>query len=167
MDDDRADWVRRRGFAARRVVMPSSGVESWKADPVALLIQFLVAFGVAAGRHAPLRIEASHHYPNEFCVLVGGSGKGRKGSSWDHVEALAAAADPDFVAARLASGLSSGEGLIAEVRDPLDDADKTAPADKRLLVLEPEFAQVMKVLAREGNTLSPVVRTVGTQAHIA
>ena len=25
-------------------------------------------------------------------------------------------------------------------------------------VLEPEFAQVMKVLAREGNTLSPVVR---------
>jgi hypothetical protein len=25
-------------------------------------------------------------------------------------------------------------------------------------VIEPEFAQVMKVLAREGNTLSPVVR---------
>ena len=56
------------------------------------------------------------------------------------------------------SGLSSGEGLIAEVRDPLDHNDTTAPTDKRLLVLEPEFAQVMKVLAREGNTLSPVVR---------
>jgi hypothetical protein len=42
-------------------------------------------------------------------------------------------------------------------------ADTAAPADKRLLVLEPEFAQVMKVLAREGNTLSPVVRTNGTQ----
>lgn len=57
-----------------------------EADPIALLIQQLVAFGVAAGRHAHLRIEASHHYPNEFCVLVGASGKGRKGSSWDHVE---------------------------------------------------------------------------------
>ena len=56
------------------------------------------------------------------------------------------------------SGLSSGEGLIAEVRDPLDATDTAAPADKRLLVLKPEFAQVMKVLAREGNTLSPVVR---------
>ena len=44
-----------------------------EADPIALLIQLLVAFGVAAGRHAHLRIEASHHYPNEFCVLVGAS----------------------------------------------------------------------------------------------
>jgi hypothetical protein len=129
-----------------------------EADAIALLIQFLVSFGVAAGRHAHLRIEASRHYPNEFCVLVGASGKGRKGSSWDHVEALLAATDPAFVSGRLVSGLSSGEGLIAEVRDPLDDADTGAPADKRLLVLEPEFAQVMKVLAREGNTLSPVVR---------
>jgi hypothetical protein len=129
-----------------------------EADPIALLTQFLVSFGVAAGRHAHLRVEASNHYPNEFCVLVGSSGKGRKGSSWDHVEALVAAADPEFVGSRLVSGLSSGEGLIAEVRDPLNDADTAAPADKRLLVLEPEFAQVMKVLAREGNTLSPVVR---------
>lgn len=129
-----------------------------EADPVALLIQFLVSFGVAAGRHAHLQIEASRHYPNEFCVLVGASGKGRKGSSWDHVQALLATADPDFVSSRSVSGLSSGEGLIAEVRDPLDNGDTTAPDDKRLLVLEPEFAQVMKVLAREGNTLSPVVR---------
>jgi hypothetical protein len=91
-------------------------------------------------------------------VLVGASGKGRKGSSWDHVEHLLATADPGFIASRLVSGLSSGEGLIAEVRDPLADNDTTAPTDKRLLVLEPEFAQVMKVLAREGNTLSPVVR---------
>jgi hypothetical protein len=129
-----------------------------EADPIALLIQLLVAFGVAAGRHAHLRIEASQHYPNEFCVLVGASGKGRKGSSWDHVAHLLAAAEPDFTGSRLVSGLSSGEGLIAEVRDPVDDSDTTAPVDKRLLVLEPEFAQVMKVLAREGNTLSPVVR---------
>ena len=129
-----------------------------EADPVALLVQLLVSFGVAAGRHAHLRIEASHHYPNEFCVLVGASSKGRKGSSWDHVETLLAAADHEFVSGRLVSGLSSGEGLIAEVRDPLDDTDTNAPADKRLLVLEPEFAQVMKVLAREGNTLSPVIR---------
>jgi hypothetical protein len=37
-----------------------------EADPIALLIQLLVAFGVAAGRHAHLRIAASRHYPNEF-----------------------------------------------------------------------------------------------------
>ena len=58
----------------------------------------------------------------------------------------------------MASGLSSGEGLIAQVRDAVDDADTEAPADKRQLVLEQEFAQVLKVLSREGNTLSPIVR---------
>ena len=88
-----------------------------EADPMALLAQILVAFGTAAGRNAYLRIEASRHYPNEFCVLVGASGKGRKGSSWDHVEALLAAAEREFAAQRIVSGLSSGEGLIAEVRD--------------------------------------------------
>ena len=30
--------------------------------------------------------------------------------------------------------------------------------DKRRLVVEPEFAQTLKVLAREGNTLSAIVR---------
>jgi hypothetical protein len=129
-----------------------------EADAMALLIQFLVAFGVAAGRRAHWPIEASRHHPNEFAVLVGPSGKGRKGSAWDHVEAVLADVDPPFVKHGVVSGLSSGEGLIAQVRDPIDGTDITAPADKRRLVVEAEFAQVMKVLAREGNTLSPVVR---------
>jgi hypothetical protein len=129
-----------------------------EADPMALLIQFLVAFGIAAGRRAHWPIEASRHHPNEFAVLVGPSSKGRKGSAWDHVEAVLADVDPAFAGDGLVSGLSSGEGLIAQVRDPIDASDTDAPTDKRRLVIEAEFAQVMKVLAREGNTLSPVVR---------
>jgi hypothetical protein len=129
-----------------------------EAHPMALLAQFLVAFGTACGRGAHYQVEADHHYPNEFCVLVGPSGKGRKGSSWGHVRRVLADADPDFVHDCLASGLSSGEGLIAQVRDGDDDTDADAPTDKRRLVLEQEFAQVLKVLAREGNTLSPIVR---------
>lgn len=129
-----------------------------EAHPMALLAQLLVAFGTACGRSAYYPVEATRHFPNEFCVLVGPSGKGRKGSSWDHVDAAVAHADPTFTEECLSTGLSSGEGLIAQVRDPADDGDQDAPADKRRLVLEPEFAQVLKVLAREGNTLSPVVR---------
>ena len=128
-----------------------------EAHPMALLTQFLVAFGTACGRGAHYQVEADQHYPNEFCVLVGPSGKGRKGSSWGHVRRVLAEADPGFVDGCLAGGLSSGEGLIAQVRDPVDDNDD-APADKRRLVLEQEFAQVLKVLSREGNTLSPIVR---------
>jgi hypothetical protein len=46
-------------------------------------------------------------------MLVGPSGKGRKGSSWGHVRRAVAEADPDFVNGCVASGLSSGEALIA------------------------------------------------------
>ncbi len=129
-----------------------------EADPMALLIQFLVAFGVAADRRAHWPIEASRHYANEFAVLVGSSGKGRKGSAWGHVEAIVTNADSAFASDGLVSGLSSGEGLIARIQDADDTGDSDAPTDKRRLVIEAEFAQVMKVLAREGNTLSPVVR---------
>ena len=129
-----------------------------EAHPAALLAQFLVAFGTACGRGAHYQVEADRHYPNEFCVLVGPSAKGRKGSSWGHVRRVLAETDPGFADGCLASGLSSGEGLIAQVRDPLDDTDSDAPTDKRRLVLEQEFAQVLKVLSREGNTLSPIVR---------
>ena len=37
---------------------------------------------------------------------------------------------------------------------PADEDDGQAPSDKRRLVVKPEFAQTLKVLAREGNTLS-------------
>jgi hypothetical protein len=49
---------------------------------MALLAQFLVAFGCACGRGAHYQVEADQHYPNEFCILVGPSAKGRKESSW-------------------------------------------------------------------------------------
>jgi hypothetical protein len=48
-------------------------------------------------------------------VLVGPSGKGRKGSSWDFVEEILRNVDADWVDARIQSGMSSGEGLIWKV----------------------------------------------------
>jgi hypothetical protein len=128
-----------------------------EAHPMALLVQFLVAFGCACGRGAHYQVEADRHYPNEFAVLVGPSARGRKGSAWGHVRRLLGDVDQTF-ARSLVGGLSSGEGLIAQVRDPADGETAHTSADKRRLVVEPEFAQVLKVLAREGNTLSAIVR---------
>jgi len=48
-----------------------------EADPMALLTQFLVAFGAAAGRNVHYAVEATAHHLNEFVILVGPSGKGR------------------------------------------------------------------------------------------
>src|SRR6266508_2637808 len=126
-----------------------------EADPVAILGQLLVACGSVIGRSAWFGVEATRHHPNEFVVLVGDSAKARKGSSWDHVARLLARADPAF-AARTHTGLSTGEGLVWAVRDPAG-ADPGA-ADQRLLVVEPEFASVLKATGRDVNTLSPVLR---------
>lgn len=127
-----------------------------EADPVAILAQLLVAFGAAVGRGAWFQIEATRHHANEFLVLVGDSAKARKGSSWDHVRRLLDHADPS-VTARTLTGLSSGEGLIWAVRDPTNN--DPGVIDRRLLVVEPEFASVLKTASRDISTLSPTLRS--------
>jgi len=127
-----------------------------EADPVAILTQLLVAFGAAAGRGAFFEVEATLHHPNEFMLLVGDSSKARKGSSWDHVRRLLADVDPS-IGQRTLTGLSSGEGLIWAVRDPT--AQDPGITDRRLLIIEPEFASVLKASSREISTLSPTLRS--------
>jgi hypothetical protein len=126
-----------------------------EADPVAILAQLLVACGSAIG-HAPhFQVEATPQRTNQFLLLVGDTAKSRKGSSLDHVTRPMSAADPGFQQ-RPSTGLSSGEGVVWAVRDP-NDGDPGA-GDKRLLILEPEFASVLKAASREISTLSPTLR---------
>jgi hypothetical protein len=131
-----------------------------EADPMALLLQFLVTFGAAAGRSPHFTVESTRHGTNLFAVLVGRTSTGRKGTAGDHVKRLIEDADPTF-AHRMLSGLASGEGLIHHVRDGIfkgDDAVDEGVSDKRLLSVEPEFSRVLKVASREGCTLSDTMR---------
>jgi hypothetical protein len=127
-----------------------------EADPVAILTQLLVSFGAAVGRGAWFQVEATRHHGNEFMLLVGDSARARKGSSWDHVHRLIIDADPSLQP-RILTGLSSGEGVIWAVRDPT--AQDPGIPDQRLLVIEPEFASVLKASSREISTLSPTLRS--------
>jgi len=131
-----------------------------EADPVALLGQGLVALGNAIGRGPYFAVEGSaYHYTNEFVVLVGATGKGRKGTSLQHVKSFLIPADPSWGLC-IKSGLSSGEGLIYHIRDGDGDPEgkDLGVLDKRLLVIETEFGSVLRKIAREGNVLSPVMR---------
>ena len=56
-----------------------------EAAPEAVLMQFLSAFGNAIGRGPFYRVEADHHGPNVFVVLVGDTSKARKGTSWRRI----------------------------------------------------------------------------------
>jgi hypothetical protein len=127
-----------------------------EADPVAILAQLLVAFGAAVGRGAWFEVEATRHHPNQFVVLLGASAKARKGASWDRVWRLLERADPSL-AGRLTTGLASGEGLVWHVRDAA--GQDPGIGDRRLLVIEPEFASVLKASNRDQSTLSPVLRS--------
>ena len=122
-----------------------------EADPAALLVQLLVALGNVIGRGVHFKAESTRHGLNLFAVLVGITSKGRKGSSWGHITRLLASCDPEWIGQRVQSGLSSGEGLIHAARDG-------GNTDKRLLVIESEFASTLRVLGRDGNTLSPTMR---------
>lgn len=137
-----------------------------EGDPVAVLTGALVATGNAMGRGPYMQIGATKHRTNQFIGHVGATAKGRKGSAWNPVKDIMHASDRHWTENRILSGLSSGEGLINEVRDPVRVPDKdgnmkivdAGVKDKRLLVMEGELSQVLKVMKREGNTLSPVMR---------
>jgi hypothetical protein len=137
-----------------------------EASPVAILFQLLVGFGSAVGRAPHIRVGETRHHANEFVLVVGRSSRARKGDSRGAALRVPIDADPAW-SLRIKPGLSTGEGLIYHVRDPLHRPNKKGEMevvdpgedDRRLLAAESEFASVLKVMTREGNTLSAVLRT--------
>ena len=95
-----------------------------EADPVAILIQFLACSGNIIGRCPYHQIEGDQHHANLFTVLVGESSKARKGTSWGRIASFAKLADERWYDDRTKGGLSSGEGLINEVRDERKEWNK-------------------------------------------
>jgi hypothetical protein len=136
-----------------------------ESDPIALLLQFIVSFGNAIGRKPYYLVEASRHYTNLFAVLVGRTAKSRKGTSAERIRRIVEIADPDWANWRAQGGMSSGEGIIWAVRDPIFSMKKGVEElsdpgidDKRLLLDEREFFQALSVLKRDGSILSRIVR---------
>ena len=91
-----------------------------ESDPVAVLGQLLVASGNAIGRGPHFAIEGDAHHTNLFQCLVGESSRGRKGTSRGRVMQLMSYADDGWCQNCVASGLSSGEGMVWAVRDPIE-----------------------------------------------
>jgi hypothetical protein len=134
-----------------------------EADPAAILTQFLAAFGNAIGNGPYYRVEGDRHRGNLYVTLVGNTAKARKGTSWGRARQIFERADEMWLGACVHSGLSSGEGIIYHVRDgtpaaSADDKSDPGVADKRLMIVEPEFAGVLSVMERPGSTLSRVLR---------
>lgn len=145
-----------------------------EADPSSVLMHFLIGFGSAIGREPHALVGAARHGLNLYAVVVGDSSKARKGDSWAPVAALLRRVDPDWLDNRVQSGAASGEGVIHAVRDKVETVEPIkergrvvghetvvrdeGELDKRLLMMEPEFSRVLRVMGRQGSTVSATLR---------
>lgn len=145
-----------------------------ESSRVAILVSFLVMIGNVIGRGPHVWIEGARHGTNLFAVLVGPSANARKGTATRRIDELICSIDCNWTK-NIARGLSSGEGLVHHVRDarieqvPVKKAGRHTGEydevvvdqgvdDKRAMIREEEFASVLKVAGREGNTLSVRLR---------
>jgi hypothetical protein len=166
---DEAAFYGLAGAVVRRI-LPET-----EADPAALLFTLLTGFGNMIGRTAYMMADGARHHLNLYSVTVGRTSIARKGTAWMRVKPVLKLIEEDWVKNNVEQGLSSGEGVIHRIRNKIDEEKPIRQKgrwtgeyetvtvdpgidDKRLLVLETEFCSPLKVMNREGNTLSPVLR---------
>jgi hypothetical protein len=139
-----------------------------EADVSALLFQFLAVAGCHLGNDAWYFVEGSRHAPNLFVLVVGATATARKGTALAQSRRLF---DVGWTDGHIRGGLSSGEGLIGLVRDRstrIETNKKTGERteieddpgvdDKRLLLVEEEFARTLRAAGRPENTLAAIIR---------
>lgn len=144
-----------------------------EADPVAVIATTIAYAAAEFGRTQFTRIGDTVHHSRHFNAIVGQSSRARKGTSEKPVRRIFTRAEeirlassstlpfPSGCPLKISYGpLSSGEGLIFEIRDGNDDPDsddKGVP-DKRLLVVEEELGSALRMFQRTGNNLSAIIR---------
>ncbi|WP_337173812.1 bifunctional DNA primase/polymerase [Paludisphaera sp.] len=153
--DDDDDWPRLDddafiGLAGQIVKAVEPETE---ADPAGILLTLLTAFGNAVGKSPSFRMSDAEHAANLFSALIGGTASG-KGRAAKIVMRLMRAAWAEWAKEDVAWGLSSGEGLVDKIKDEGEE-----PEPKSLLCVETEFARTITAMRREGNTLSPLLRS--------
>jgi uncharacterized protein DUF3987 len=132
-----------------RLVKPQT-----EADPVALLGNFLVAAGLLFSRNAFVVADGKRHHAVEYLLMAGDSGVGRKGTATNRVVPLMDQVAM-FYQSRVLSGLSTGEGLVRALT-PKGTEDQESV--RWFLAVIQEFASLLSVMKREGNTMSAILR---------
>lgn len=127
-----------------------------ESDPAAVLVTLYVLAGNVIGRGPHAYADGTRHGCNENELVIGRSGDSRKGTSRWNAQQFIAPADQAWARERIQGGLSSGEGLLHAIRDKSDH--DLGVQDKRLCIVETEFASVLTVMKRNGNTVSELIR---------
>jgi hypothetical protein len=131
-----------------------------EADPAALLLQFLAAFGNLIGSNPHALVGSTRHALNLFVILVGETSKARKGTSWRQVAELFAEADPAWARQRVTTIRPTPANILESLRDrePTRESARESANDRRLFLLAEEFASVLPLLSRQSGQLSALLR---------
>lgn len=154
-----------------RAVSPYS-----EADEAALLLSFISAFGSVVGPGPRDMIGEDAHGPRIWPVFVGDTAAARKGTSFSVVQKLFCEVDETWRHC-IAANVGSGEVVIHQIRDARTEPSAVGSwtvvdagvDDKRLFIAESEFASVLRVAARDGSVLSPIIRSAwdgGVLRHV-
>ena len=140
-----------------------AGSHNTEANPYAVAASAIAYLGAALGRGPYFPIGDDLHHARLFLLHVGRSGIGRKGTAKRLIKRIhdVLKAKDELLAPQVHSGgLSTREGLAMLLHDGYKDGKTDVPAivDKRLLVIESEFANVLHQSKRDGNTLSSGLR---------
>ena len=151
-----------------------------EADPNAVYFAFLVMAGHVIGRNFYIALGPHRHCGNLYVCLVGPTSFGRKGTAIDTAEKVFVEGDYHAGFGTTLPGVSSGEGLIWAIRDPIqkpktDRRTKKAEMtesdpgvkDKRLLITLGEFYQALCCMRRKDSTLSVVLRNAWDMDKLA
>jgi hypothetical protein len=141
-----------------------------EANRYAVCMGYLSFLSAMAGRDAYLPVGNTRHHARLFTLHVGRSSRGRKGDALSLVHRIRHAIDKretvrgtvggSLLGQVHTGGLSSREGLVMFIHDGFQQGKDETPAidDKRLWVVESEFANVLQQAKRDGNTLSSALR---------
>ncbi len=132
-----------------------------EADPAALMLSALVAFGVAAGSGRHMMAGSRPQSGRLFVMLVAQSPKSNRGLSWALTRDLLEVIDPRLAHARVLMGLGTGRPLI----DALTPR-RSAYADERLLVFEPGVTRALAIASRPSSPLAWLLRNAWDGAPI-
>jgi hypothetical protein len=124
------------GPVGEAVLAPAEQIEACRE---ALLIELLVFTGSAIGRTAYMQTGRTRHYADEYIALVGATSRSRRGSTRDVAVDLIRIANPSWAENGVTGGATSGEGIVAAVRDPYRKRRKATRKEKKDLELTHEI----------------------------
>lgn len=151
-----------------------------EGDRNAILLAFLTYAGNLLGRQYYVNTGADRQCGNLYLCVVGATATGRKGSAISAAETFFTHGDETLRLPKVINGVSSGEGVIAQVRDPKIRQEKNKETgefkevvvdagvkDKRVLFCLSEFQQYIASMRRQDSILASVIRQAWDKGAIA